>query len=126
MAYVSQDLKKQLTPTIKAVLKRYGMKGSISVQNHSTLVVTLSQGSIDFGQGERDGYIQVNPYWIDDHYEGTARDFLTELLAAMRGPDFFDDSDIMTDYFHVSHYTSINVGRWDKPYTQLGVDTVAA
>ena len=31
MAYVSQSLKKQLAPAIKAVLKKYKMKGSIAV-----------------------------------------------------------------------------------------------
>ena len=48
MAYVSQSLKKQLAPAIKAVLKKYKMKGSIAVDNHSTLVVNLKSGAIDF------------------------------------------------------------------------------
>ena len=30
--------------------------------------------------------------------------------------NWFDNSDIMTDYFHVKHYVSINVGQWNKPY----------
>ena len=116
MAYVSQDHKKKLAPAIKAVLNKYGMKGSIAVRHHSTLAVNIKSGVIDFGQDARDGYIQVNPYWIDEHYEGTARKFLNELLAAMKGLDFFDESDAMTDYFHLSHYTDINVGTWNKPY----------
>jgi len=116
MAYVSQDDKKKLAPAIKAVLKKYNMKGSIAVRNHSTLVVNIKSGAIDFGQDARDGYLQVNPYWIDEHYTGTARDFLNELLDAMKGPDFFDHSDIQTDYFNRSHYTYINVGTWNKPY----------
>src|SRR5210317_2339261 len=47
MAYVSQELKKKLSPSIKAVLKKYGMKGSIAVNNHSTLVVNLKEGALD-------------------------------------------------------------------------------
>jgi len=113
MAYVSQEKKSQLAPAIKAVLKKYGMKGSISVRHHSSLVVTVKQGPIDFG---KDDYIQVNTYWIDSHYEGRARDFLNELKAAMEGPDFFNEDDAMTDYFHRSHYIDINIGKWDKPY----------
>ena len=113
MAYVSQEKKAQLAPAIKAVLNKYGMKGSISVRHHSSLVVTVKQGPIDFG---KDDYIQVNTYWINDHYEGTARDFLNELKAAMEGPDFFNEDDAMTDYFHRSHYTDINIGAWNKPY----------
>ena len=105
-------MKAKLAPTIKGILKRYGMKGSIAVHHHSTLVVNLKQGPIDFG-GD---YIQVNTYWVHEHYDGVAREFLTELVEAMKGPDFFDHSDPQTDYFHRSHYIDINVGKWDKPY----------
>ena len=117
MAYVSQDDKSKLAPAIKKVLSKYGMKGSISIRHHSTLQVTLQSGSIDFKDySHGDGYIQVNTYWIESHYQGKAQKFLTELLAAMKGPNYFCDDDAMTDYFSRSHYTDINVGRWNKPY----------
>jgi hypothetical protein len=117
MAYVSQEDKKALAPAIKKVLSKYGMKGSISIRHHSTLQVTLQSGSIDFKDySHGDGYIQVNTYWIESHYQGKAQKFLTELLAAMKGPNYFCDDDAMTDYFSRSHYTDINVGRWNKPY----------
>jgi hypothetical protein len=117
MAYVSQKDKAELAPAIKKVLSKYGMKGSISIRHHSTLVVTLQSGAIDFGEYTHgDGYIQVNVYHIERHYKGKAQKFLTELLAAMKGPGWFDKSDSMTDYFHVKHYCDINVGKWNKPY----------
>lgn len=117
MAYVSQADKAKLAPEIKKVLSKYGMKGSISIRHHSTLVVTLQSGEIDFGEYTHgDGYIQVNTYHIENHYKGKAQAFLTELLAAMKGPGWFDKSDAMTDYFHVKHYCDINVGKWNKPY----------
>jgi len=117
MAYVSQDDKAKLAPEIKKVLSKYGMKGSISIRHHSTLVVTLQSGAIDFGEYTHgDGYIQVNVYHIERHYKGKAQKFLTELLAAMKGPGWFDKSDSMTDYFHVKHYCDINVGKYNKPY----------
>ena len=117
MAYVSQDDKAKLAPQIKKVLSKYGMKGSISIRNHSTLQVTLQSGAIDFKDySHGDGYIQVNTYHIDSHYSGKAKAFLNELLAAMKGPKYFNNDDAMTDYFHRSHYTDINVGKWNKPY----------
>lgn len=121
MAYVSQEKKKSLAPAIKAVLNKYGMKGSIRVRHHSTLVVTVKSGGIDFSDYMRgEAYIDVNPYWIDQHYNGIARDFLNELLDAMKGPDYFCDDDSMTDYFHRSHYTDITIGTaWNKPYTYM-------
>jgi len=121
MAYVSQADKKSLAPGIKAVLNRYGMKGSIRIRNHSTLVVTVKSGGIDFSDYMRgEAYIDVNPYWIDQHYSGIARDFLNELLAAMKGPNYFNNDDAMTDYFSRSHYTDITIGTaWNKPYTYM-------
>jgi hypothetical protein len=123
MAYVSQEDKAKLAPVIKAVLKKHGMKGSIAVRHYSTLVVNIRSGIIDF-PADRD-YIQVNTYWLEDHYRGAALAFLTELKAAMRGPDFYDNSDITTDYFDVSHYINVNIGQWDKPYVFTGVKDVA-
>ena len=122
MAYVSQKDKKALAPAIKAVLKKYNMKASISVNNHSTLAVNIKEGVIDFSDDftHGDGYIQVNEYWIDDNYAGVKGDFFNELLAAMKGPKYFNDDDAMTDYFSRSHYTNINVGKWNKPYNYTG------
>ena len=119
MAYVSKQDKAELAPAIKAVLKKYNIKGSISIRHHSTLVVKIKQGAIDFADyftplGE--GNIQVNEYWIDKNYAGIHRAFLNELLAAMKGTKYYNNDDAMTDYFDRSHYTNINIGSWDKPY----------
>ena len=118
MAYVSQADKKSLAPAIKAVLKKYSMKGSISIRNHSTLCVTIKSGALDFDI--RDGYEDVNVYWIDQHYAGIQRAFLNELLDAMKGPKYFNNDDAQTDYFSRSHYTDITIGSaWNKPYTYM-------
>jgi len=114
MAYVSQEMKKSLAPAIKAVLKKYSVKASLSVRNHSTLVCNIKSGAIDF-KAQSDHY-QVNPYWINEHWTGKAQSFLTELLEAMKGPEYFNNDDAMTDYFHRSHYTDINIGQWNKEY----------
>ena len=118
MAYVSKADKAELAPGIKAVLKKYKMKASIAVRNHSTLAVNIKAGAIDFSDYfvHGDEYADVNVYWIDKHYNGIARDFLNELLAAMKGTKYFNNDDAMTDYFSRSHYTDINVGQWNKPY----------
>ena len=118
MAYVNQERKKSLEPRIKSILKKYGLKGSVSVRNLSTLVLTISKGTIDF-IGNIDipimhGYMQVNHY-IDRDFTGAAREALTELRDAMMIGNH-NNSDIQSDYFDVGWYISINIGRWDKPY----------
>ena len=122
MAYMNQERKKERAPKIKAVLKKYGMKGTIGVRHYSSLVVNLKSGKLDIlgamdmGEYQRD-YVQVNPYWIKENFsDPQVVAFLEELKAAMFGDDYFDESDIMTDYFHCSHYIDINVGQFDKPY----------
>lgn len=138
MAYVSQETKAKLAPTIKAILKKYGVKGSLAVRHHSTLVLTLKSGKIDFVENyiatdeakphcgkmsadqvayiRKNGYLDVNTYWIDSHYSGFAKRFLRLMKSAMEGPDFFNEDDAQSDYFNRSHYVDILVGKWNKPY----------
>lgn len=114
MAYMNQERKNELAPGIKAVLKKYNVKGSISVHHHSTLIVTIAEASFEI---ESD-YEQVNPYHIDNSYSGETAQFLNELRDAMMEGNH-NRSDLMTDYFDVGWYIEISFGRWNKPYRQL-------
>lgn len=128
MAYMNQEKKKMLSLGIKAVLKKYGMKGSISVLHHSTLVVTIKEGKLDVisnyikvatPEHNTSGSHSVNTHWIEDHYDGEVKDFLSELKDAMNDCDGIqnhDRSDSMTDYFDVGWYIDISIGKWGKEY----------
>lgn len=128
MAYMSQEMKKQLAPQIKAVLKKYGMKGSIAVDNYSVLVVNVKSGKLDIlknyvekasPQYEVKGSMSVNPFYIADLYSAESKDFLLELKDAMNSCEEIqnhDNNDYMTDYFDVGWYININIGQWDKPF----------
>ena len=114
MAYVSKETMKELAPEIKKVLAEYGVKGTIKVNRYSTLVVTLRKVPAGlFTPKELTG--GVNVYWIADHFEGTAKKFLTKLLAAMKGAKWYDKSDAMTDYFDTAWYNDIKIGEYGKP-----------
>jgi hypothetical protein len=135
MAYVSKETKAKIVSLAKPILKKYGMKGTFSVRNHSTITLKLTAGKLDIIGNYIEnaelrpkeaywtapsGSMDVNVYWITDrYYSGKVLKFLTELLAAMKGADWFDKSDAMTDYFHTAYYISITVGTWDKPYVLL-------
>jgi hypothetical protein len=138
MAYMNQARKAELAPAIKAVLKKFGMKGTIGVSNYSTLIVNLQSGELDlieeanafnreFAQrtGQKfypvTGNYQANPYKGADAYaDSVVGQFFKELTAAMRGKIWYDNSDIMTDYFDTAYYMEINVGKWNKPYVFTG------
>ena len=83
MAYISQEKKKELAPAIKAVLKKYGMKGTIGINHHSSLVVNLKEGVLDLlGDAQKHNdkvaeqrgqqsypvgdHLQVNTYYADE------------------------------------------------------------
>lgn len=137
MAYMNQEKKKTLSPQIKAVLKRWNVKASIGVRNHSTLVVNISQGPLDFkaqyesieppkyySEDESKNWyecrknkssINVNTYYIDNYWTGDCKVFLQELKDAMDYGNH-DRSDTQTDYYDVGWYTNINIGKWEKLY----------
>lgn len=134
MAYMSQERKAQIAPKVKAILKKYHLKGSLSVSGHNTLVLTIKSGVIDFIDNfnktvpndpysayNRDfhaavGYIDVNVYHFEKHFSGQARKALEELYKAMMTGNH-NNSRIEIDYFDVGWYVDINIGKWGKPYT---------
>jgi hypothetical protein len=120
MAYMNQEKKAVMAPAIKAVLKKYGMTGTLSVNNLSTLVLTISKGPLDVfsdytGDPARTDYIQVNEFWYKTHFTGKTLEFLLELIPVMMVGNH-DNSDSQSDYFDVGFYISISFGRWNKPF----------
>jgi hypothetical protein len=128
-------MKAKKAPKIKAICNRYGVKATLAVRTHSTLVLNVKSGPIDFIGNfnrvagklldhrsypftpvERD--ISVNPYWFHEHFDGEAKKFLTEVLACMNEGNH-DRSDIQTDYFDVGWYVDVNIGKWNKPYSLI-------
>ena len=132
MAYMNQERKAQLAHGIKAICKKYDVKASLAVNNHSTLVLNIKQGSIDFIGNFNEvcakiprpehlpfrpanDHISVNTFWYHEHFSGTALAFLKEIIPALNVGNH-DRSDIQSDYFDVGWYVDINIGQWDKPY----------
>lgn len=133
MAYMSQERKAQIAPKVKAILKKYHLKGSLSVSNRSTLVLTIKSGVIDFisnfnktcgadpymqARGRSfvaTDYVDVNVYHYRDHFSGQAFRAIDELYKAMMTGNH-NNSRIEVDYFDVGWYVNIHIGRWNKPY----------
>lgn len=122
MAYVSQELKKKIAGKLRNVVPD-GWKYSLSVRNHSTLVMTISAGpeSLCIKDGERQSSFEINHHYLDRAIDKTVED-RDEIVAVLKkiksalNTDNHDNSDLHTDYFDVGHYVRIQVGKWDKPY----------
>lgn len=128
MAYMDQQKKKIINDQIKPILKRYGVKGSLSVRNHMAIVLTLKEGRLDFWKDRNmdafrgsladvfPGHLDINQYHYKNHYIGESLNFLSEVFAALKSAGWYDKSDAMTDYFDTAYYYDVQVGRWNKPY----------
>lgn len=133
MAYMSQENKAGKASAIKAICKRYGVKASLAVRHHSTLVLNVAAGPIDFignynsmeasrnaakpdhMRNRASSSLDVNTHWYHEHFCGDGLAFLTEVIEALNVGNY-DKSDIQTDYFNVGWYIDVNIGRWNKPY----------
>lgn len=139
MAYMSQETKAKIVNAVKPILKKYGLKGTFAVRNHSTIVLNIKSGKIDFVENfiatdanvmhgrkmtqdqidyiRKNKSLDVNPYWFQEHFSGSAKAALTEIFRAMKkAGDWFDESDAQIDYFHTAYYVDVNIGKWNKPY----------
>ena len=130
MAWMNQERKAKIVTAAKPVLAKYGMKATFRCTQHS-ITCTLKSGSIDFiaemntdrphnrPADVRQSYnFDINPYWYDEHYnDGVAKSFISEMVTALKAADYYDRSDISTDYFDTAYYYNLKVGDWNKPYT---------
>lgn len=69
-----------------------------------------------------DGYLQMYPtHSLNDHFENDPdlKDTFQAIFDILKGPEYFDDSDSMTDYFHCKHYAYLYVGQHGTPYQQI-------
>ena len=125
MAYMNQDNKKKIVAMAKPILKKYGIKATFAVDNHSTLVCNIRSGKIDFignfnesisnTEYHSKGHIAVSRYHFDNEFSGDAKVFLGELISVMNIGNH-NNSDIQTDYFDVGWWIDINIGKWNKSY----------
>lgn len=138
MAYMNQEKKAEISKHLAPILKKYGIKGTLSVRHHSTVVLTVKSGKIDFignylqtdanqphGRHlsdyqietiQKQKHLDVNPYWYHEHFTGKAKAFLADALKALKGAGWYDRSDAQVDYFDTAYYVDVNIGKWDKPY----------
>lgn len=136
MAFMNQDRKNKIAPKVKLILAKYDIKGTLSIQRNSGLLLTIRSGKIDFCQNWHENrnavyarggfavdklvvptYLNVNTHHIDTHFTGVARECLEELLAAMNEGNW-DNSDSQTDYFDKGWHCDIAVGRYTKAYVR--------
>jgi len=120
MAFMNQEKKKVIAAELKKVVPK-GWKWSLSVHNHTSITMTIKSAPIDLiGQHKNladgvKGHVSLNEGWLDRAYEGELLDTMQNIAKALNTGNH-NRSDSQSDYFDVGFYTSLHLGRWDKPF----------
>lgn len=120
MAYMNQEKKKEIRIELKKVVPS-NWKWSLAIRNHSTIVFTVASAPAELmiKNGEvEEGHRTINNYYIDNEYSGKLLEIFKQIVAALN-LDNHNNSDIMTDYFDVGHYVTIQLGKWNKPFLAI-------
>ena len=119
MPYISTETVRERRTLIRKSFPEW--KISVRIDNYSSIDVSIKEGPLPFPTSEhsRDGYEQVNPYYIDEHYEDFPKwkKFLNEIMAIAGKGKKTESYD--GDYGNIPNfYVHINIGSWDKEYVQ--------
>jgi hypothetical protein len=118
MAYVSTEEVSQIREQIKPVLKELGFKGSIKRLHYSKVVLTIKTNGALINQYTNHDLMKSWYDMTEDEKSETIKytkrrdeiqNIKRDIEKFLKLPTFFDHSDAMTDYFHVSYYTDIRV-----------------
>jgi ribonuclease HI len=129
---MNQKMKKVIAENLKKLLKGTGVKFTLSVNNHSTICMTIKSAPVDLidnmnktlskdlryqnvEQLAKD-YTEVNQYWYKEHFTGKALDIIDKCVNALYSANYYDHSDPMSDYFNVAYYISLRIGKYNKPF----------
>lgn len=117
MAYITQETKKLINAALKDVIPK-SWKWSLGVDNHSSLVLTVSSGDIELPSTD----VSFNHYWIDKNSLNKQSQVLMKKIIETinKTGSNYNNSDIQTDYFDVGFYINIHFGRWNKPFVSTG------
>jgi len=120
MAYITQDQKKKIAKLLKKVVPS-DWRYSLAIRHHSKIIMTIRKGPIELVTvgGKVRTHFSPNDLYLSNSYSGELLETMEKINTALN-LDNFDNSDTMTDYFHVGHYVTIQAGKWNKPFIALG------
>lgn len=128
MAYITKEEVKSIRQALK---EEFGstIKFSVTMSNHSSVnIKILSSTEVDFETNpDYDHWGHNGETWVNPYMDNRAKQVLDRIddiaktaPSTTGGKEWYDNSDIMTDYFDVAYYIFIGIGKWDKPYEYTG------
>ena len=123
MAFINKDQVKQIREALKKEFPE--IKFSVRKDGSSSVHVGIIKSPYNFNDlpfFRQDGSTNVNQFRVPDC---THRRLLEKILKVIKtGSDriWFNNSDPMTDYFHVAFYIHLYVGHWEKGYEMISME----
>ncbi|WP_031571815.1 hypothetical protein [Acidithiobacillus thiooxidans] len=120
MAHMTKDHKARIAAELKKFMPK-NWKYSLAIRHHSEIVMTIQSAPVDIlaaaGKPDAKEMSLTRYFRASELFKSNPE--LAELFQKIRDAldlDNHDRSDLMTDYFDVGHYLTINIGKWDKPF----------
>jgi hypothetical protein len=116
MSYISTEEVKNIRAILKE--KHPKFKFSVSGGNSMKVSVAIMSGPTDFSDYSNSGSYSSQITEYGKYADPSHKEFFESVFAAIRSQNYYDESDISTDYFNVAYYYSLRIGTYDKPYVQ--------
>lgn len=120
MAYINAQETASIRNALKVAFPKCKFSVSKGPGNYSVRVALMSS-RIDFSdilKGK--DHVEINQYFLNNY--GEHKNFLNEVFNIIKfGGDnqWYDNSDIQTDYFDTAFYIHLSIGKYGKPYINI-------
>tara|TARA_B100001094_G_scaffold271433_1_gene276712 strand:+ start:300 stop:770 length:471 start_codon:yes stop_codon:yes gene_type:complete len=120
MAYINKEQVKQIRESLKKEFPE--IKFSVRGENHSSVYVSILKSPYDFSDiphYRKDYYTSINHFHVPDCKHRDIFEKILRIIKTGSEKTWFDNSDSMTDYFHVAFYINLYVGHHEKGYEMI-------
>jgi len=119
---MNQEMKQIIAANLKPVLAKYKVKGTLSIRNYSSIILTLQSGAVNF---EKDytgkNFNNVGELWHPSQdFTDASGEFLKQARKALESAGWYDKTDAQIDYFHTAYYAIIKLKPYGKDYKYIG------
>lgn len=127
MAYIGADSVKAIRVALNAEFPE--IKFSVTLDNHSSVNISIMESPYNLinehTADEADikfGYSSINHYYPERYAHEALYQRIWDIVkiapfnAGTEDEPWYDRSDIQSDYFDVSYYLTLRVGKWNKAY----------
>lgn len=123
MAYVSKEIKEQITAKLKEVMPA-GWKYTVAVFDLQMIRVRIAKAPVDLvalcqrKRDDHDNFVELDVLRLEKQFSGEVLDSMLKIKDALNICNS-DDSDVMRGYHDVGYYIGMQLGSPNKGFVVL-------